>query len=254
MNSCLSKFSPRVLCLCPNLSLLSLKSVQGLRCLFSHLKQFTLFKSLCSPPAPHCDPLFMSPLLCWRRLINFQTLISEAKCAASPLHVSPSSATVFLSSSLGGQGDQGVHQGHGQAAREEEAGRRDGQGEDSASLGLCWGGMRASAFLLSVCLSTSVCLSVCLTLSLLIVCLPGWRCNVAVSAVKVPAAGFSLSEPWLCAVSVCRSRPVHTDSAVQATCRPLSEHQLQGAGRHERNLNFTYNKIMFFLAPLHSHK
>lgn len=51
----------------------------------------------------------------------------------SPLLVSPSSATAFLSSSLGGQGDQGVRRGHGQAAREEGARRRDGQGEEKDS-------------------------------------------------------------------------------------------------------------------------
>lgn len=51
----------------------------------------------------------------------------------SPLLVSPSSATASLSSSLGGQGDQGVHRGHGQAAMEEGAGRRDRQGEEKDS-------------------------------------------------------------------------------------------------------------------------
>lgn len=51
-------------------------------------------------------------------------------------------------------------------------------------------------------------LSICLPLSSVIVSLPGWHCIVAVSAVKVLAGGFSLSEPWLCAVSVCHSAAV----------------------------------------------
>lgn len=51
----------------------------------------------------------------------------------SPLLVSPSSTTVYLSSSPGGHGDEGVHWGHGQAAREDGAGRRDRQGEEKVS-------------------------------------------------------------------------------------------------------------------------
>lgn len=80
---------------------------------------------------------------------------------------------------------------------------RDKQGEESASLGLCRGGIRAAACpLVRLPLYIPVCLSVCLPLSSLTVSRPGWCCNVAVSAVKALAGGFSLSEPWLCAVSV----------------------------------------------------
>lgn len=69
----------------------------------------------------------------------------------SPLLVSLSSATEFLSSSLGGQGDQGVHWGHGQAARQEGIRRRDRQGEEKDSFLReakerlqCWSGSPAS--------------------------------------------------------------------------------------------------------------
>lgn len=80
---------------------------------------------------------------------------------------------------------------------------RDKQGEESASLGLCRGGIRAAACpLIRLPLYIPLCLSVCLPLSSLTVSRPGWCCNVAVSAVKALAGGFSLSEPWLCAVSV----------------------------------------------------
>lgn len=79
------------------------------------------------------SPSLLSPPLCWWWLINFQTLIREAKCAVVPSSRLPPPLQRFLSSSLGGQGDQGVHQGHGQAAREEAARRRDRQREEKDS-------------------------------------------------------------------------------------------------------------------------
>lgn len=42
-----------------------------------------------------------------------------------------------------------------------------------------------------------------------------------------------------------RRCPVHTDSAVQAACRPLIEHQLQGAGRHDKTCTSTSNHACF---------
>ena len=54
-------------------------------------------------------------------------------CGVPSSRLSPSSATAFLSSSLGGQGDQGVRRGHGQAATEERARRRDEQGDEADS-------------------------------------------------------------------------------------------------------------------------
>lgn len=64
----------------------------------------------------------------------------------------------------------------------------------------------------SSCQSVSLCpcffFSIFLPLSSVTVSLPAWHCIVAVSAVKVLAGGFSLSEPWLCAVSVYHSAAV----------------------------------------------
>lgn len=77
--------------------------------------------------------------------------------------------------------------------------------------------------------SLRFCLSICLPLPSLIFSHPGCRCNVAVSAVKVLAGGFSLSEPWLCAVSVCCSTAVlyTLTQLCSAACRPLREHRPQ---------------------------
>lgn len=70
--------------------------------------------------------------------------------------------------------------------------------KESASLGLRLGAMRAFAFpLVSLSLFVPVVFffSIFLPLSSVTVSLPAWHCIVAVSAVKVLAGGFSLSEP-----------------------------------------------------------
>lgn len=129
LNSCLAQFPACFFCFaltCP----LCLWKVSMIYSAFLHILFLIPSHSLL---APHSEPLSALPPQCWRRLINFQTLIREAKCAVSLLLVFPSSATAFLSSSLGGQGYQGVHWGHGQAAKEEGARRTDRQEEKTVS-------------------------------------------------------------------------------------------------------------------------
>lgn len=128
------------------------------------------------------------------------------------------------------------HAANGEDREKLWASRRDGLGEESASLGLCWGGMRAAAFP-RVRLSSHV--SVCLSPPLLSNCLLAWlalQCGCLCSE----SAGWRILLEWTLTVrSEClplRRCPVHTDSAVQAACRP--EWTLAaGAGR--QNLNCT---------------
>lgn len=89
----------------------------------SHIEQVPLFNSFLFY---YCTPR-CSPPSALTALINFQTLICQVKCVVSPPLVTPSSATAFLSSPLGGQREQGVRQGHGNAARKAGVRRRVGQ-------------------------------------------------------------------------------------------------------------------------------
>lgn len=112
---------------------------------------------------------------------------------------------------------------------------------------LHWGGGMSAAASPPVRLSlyVSVCLSVCLPLSSLIVSPPGCRCNVAVSAVKVLAGGISLNEPWLCAVSVCRSAAVL--STLTQLCRQPAGLWVNTSCREQVGMTKTYHHIMFVI-------